>query len=42
MNWLGETAEDRRTTVGLIAVVVALSPLILLGELLYALGVPCR
>lgn len=42
MNWFGETVEDRRLTIKLIGMTIVLSPLILLAEALYALGVPCR
>lgn len=41
MTWFGETAADRRRTLGLVAVTTVLAPLIAVAELLFALGVPC-
>lgn len=42
MTWLGDTPEDRRRSLGLVGMVVLLSPIILVAEVMYALGVPCR
>jgi hypothetical protein len=41
-TWFGESSADRRRTAGLIGMTILLSPLILVAELLYAIGVPCR
>lgn len=41
-TWLGDTPEYRRRSLGLLGMVILLSPLILLAEAMYALGVPCR
>lgn len=42
MTWFGDTPADRRLTLGLVGMTVLLSPLILMAEVMRALGVPCR
>lgn len=41
-TWLGDAPEDRRRALGLVGMAVLLSPVILVAEVAYALGVPCR
>lgn len=41
-SWLGDTPEDRRTSLELVLVLLLVAPLIAAAELAAWLGVPCK